>query len=69
MTSNDIIAAGVLPNARTYCILTDGSRWEYVPERAEWERVHRGLPGLAWQPTTTPRTVSALQAAFAPVGA
>jgi hypothetical protein len=68
MTPNDIVSAGVTPNDRTWAILTDGSRWEYVPERHDWELVHRGLPTVAWQPTTTPRFVGDFQAAFPPAG-
>ena len=57
MNPNDIIAAGVLPNDRTWVVLSDGSRWEWVTEDARgWERVHRGLPGVAWQPTSVDAT-------------
>lgn len=67
MTANDVVAAGVLPNDRSWVILSDGSRWEWIPEDGRgWERVHRGLPGVAWQPTTTERTVTQFARTFAP---
>lgn len=58
MNPNDIIAAGVLPNDRTWVVLSDGSRWEYRFDDGNWgwERVHRGLPGVAWQPTSVDAT-------------
>ena len=54
MTANEIVTAGVGTDGRTWVVLSDGSLWEYrFDEGWGWERVHRGLPGVAWQPTTT----------------
>jgi hypothetical protein len=54
MQPNDIITAGVGTDGRTWVVLSDGSRWEHRFDEAwGWERVHRGLPGAAWTPTST----------------
>lgn len=68
MNANEIVAAGVTHGDRTWVVLSDGSRWEWIPEEARgWERVHRGMPGLAWTPTETSKVAPKwAAAAFGP---
>jgi hypothetical protein len=66
MTATEIVAAGILPNNRTYCVMSDGSRWEYVPERRTWERDHAGLPDVAYRPSVAQKPDTALSRTFCP---